>query len=441
MMAQRRESIPVEPPTTQFTKPRVSLLLATDEFIPQETRVGLAPRHLTQLRHNLAQSGVEVDVLVMADAGARAGFEDDAYRAVDATIVTDAELTTRPAVDVVHALKEPTDYESRLPGPFLRIGAVHLANKPPGVCAMLHRRNFAGIVDGGTVGNFAYLLDGGDRTPIVGSMSRFAGWVAAGKLVKGVQANGHSRGKVVVVGGGIAGRSAIERVQPLTEELVVVERYAPLHSLIDRFLRDLEFEHFSITETLDEDTLNDAVGVVFAHRSGALAAEKVCSIEQIRRMKPGAGVADIAIDQGGSILHSDYVETDDAVTSRNKTEAILGQRYFYYAEVNMPREEPRDASEMHGESILAYLETLLLHCAIGGGPLGALEQLRALDANKVTDTTNTAAIAGKTRFECLTQDLRNGLQIAVVDDQVVIVDEDLRADTVLGQWLAGCMAD
>ncbi len=212
-----------------------------------------------------------------------------------------------------------------------------------------------------------------------------------------------------------------------------------MHGLIEDFLRDLGVERFRVVETLDDELLDDAVGIVFAHRSGALAAEKVCTIDQIRRMKPGAGVADIAIDQGGSILHPDYVESDDAVTSRDKTEAVLGERYFYYAEVNMPREEPRDASEMHGDAILPYLEALLLHCAIEGGPAGALDRLRALDRHKITDATQTDAVAGKSRFACLTQDLRNGLQISVVDDQIAIDDEDLRADAVLGAWLAGCI--
>lgn len=438
MAANRIESVPVEPPHHDFRKRRLSFLLGTDEHIELETRVGLVPRHVATLQARLVAFGLDLEVLVHRDAGARAGFSDQDYEAVGATVVNEAELASRPAVDLVHALKEPTMYESRLPGPFLRIGAVHLASKPAGVCAMLGTRNIAAIIDGGTVGSYAHWAYGGDRTPIVGSMSRFAGWVAARKLVEGVTARGVGPGRVVVVGGGIAGKSAIERARPLIDELVVVERWTPAHAPLADHLRDLGIERFSIVETLEDDTLRDAVGVVFAHRSGAKAAEKVCTIEQIRAMASGAGVADIAIDQGGSILHPAYDEDDDAAASRDKTAAAVEPDRYYYAEVNMPREEPRDASEMHGDAILPYLEVLLQLCAIEGGPDGALRAIKRRDVAKPTDAT---PVAGKSRFDCLVQDLRNGLQIAIRDGDVEIVDHELLTDEPLMAWIRGCLGD
>ena len=188
-----------------YAQKRVTFLLGSDEHIPHEARVALLPRQLAALGEVLAAAGLEPELLVLAGAGERAGFGDRDYAAAGARIVERAHLGRLAGVDVLHALKEPTDYESEVPGPFLRIGALHLASHPPAVCRLLGRREFTAIFDGGTVGNCSYLLDGGDRTPIVASMSRFAGSVAGRKLVAGLDQNGLGAGKIVVVGGGVAG--------------------------------------------------------------------------------------------------------------------------------------------------------------------------------------------------------------------------------------------
>jgi len=428
----------IDATSTHLAKNRATLLLGSDEQIAHETRVGLTPAHLAPLVKRLSAAGVALDVLVLRGAGARAGFLDADYRAAGAELVDEAALGARPAVDVVHALKEPTAYESRLPGPFLRIGAVHLATKPSGVCAMLAQRNFAAIIDGGTVGNCSYLLDGGDRTPIVGSMSRFAGWVAAEKVVEGVRRR-HPQGKVIVIGGGIAGTSAAEKLLAIAGEIVVIERYAPIHDRIRAQLVACGFrtDAVRILEHLDDQVFDHAIAIVFAHRSGARAAEKVCSLAQIERLEPGAGIADIAIDQGGSILHDGYSEDDDATTARAKYIELFAGRFFYYAEVNMPRERPRKASRMHGDAVLPYLEALLLMCALHGGPTAACAELRRLPPHRYSDARE---FAGLSRFDCLKRDLRNGLQLAIKDGRVDVVDADIAADRALRRWIDGCAA-
>ena len=90
---------------------------------------------------------------MVSGAGDRAGFFDWHYAATGARVVDRDEIPRLGQVDVLHALKEPTAYECDVPGPLLRIGALHLASYPPGLCRMLAHRNFAAIFDGGTVGN------------------------------------------------------------------------------------------------------------------------------------------------------------------------------------------------------------------------------------------------------------------------------------------------
>ncbi len=422
-----------------YREPKVTFLLGTDELIPRERRVALTPGHVARLRSDLEAGGLEPRIFVVAGAGERAAsggevFRDADYRDAGARIVFLAGLAELGRVDVVHALKEPTGYESRLPGPLIRIGALHLASKPPGLCRMLGRRNFAAIFDGGTVGGCSYLKHGGDRTPIVASMSRFAGAVAGRKLVEGLDRRGVEPGRVIVVGGGIAGLAAIRQIGSKTRELVVSEPAEAARKGLAERLPALGFERFRIVPRLTGDLFSGAVGIVFAHRSGARAAEKVCSFEDIRRMRPGAAISDIAIDQGGSIAHDGYREEDDVTTSREKYRRLL-DGYEYYAETNMPREEPRQASEVHGDSSLPYVTALLALCALEGGPEAAVDRMLGMTVRHFDDP---AEVAEMDLLDCVIQDLRNGLQLATAGGELRITDPDIEKDATLAQWVRGC---
>lgn len=412
----------------------VRFLLGSDEDIRHETRVALIPRQMAALGETLAAAGMEPELLMLAGAGERAGYSDREYAAAGVRVVGRSELSSLKDLDVVHALKEPTDYESEIPGPFLRLGALHLASYPPGVCRMLGRKNFAAIFDGGTVGSCSYLLHGGDRTPIVASMSRFAGSVAGLKLVEGLEANRLGAGKIVVVGGGIAGLAAIDEIRSKLGRLVVVEPYPPTQERLPALLAERGITEFAIEKDLADEAIRDAVGIVFAHRSGAKAAEKVCTYEQIRHMKPGAAIVDIAIDQGGSIRHDDYCEDDCASTSREKYKALLAD-YFYYAETNMPREVPRRASECHGDAAWIYVAALIALAARHGGPRRSAE---AILGQPVRRFGPGDALGDLDLLDCLFQDLRNGLQLVTNGVGADITDPEVEGNPTLVHWVHAC---
>ncbi len=424
-----------------FPRRRVTFLLGTDELIRHERRVALTPLHVDRLRRDLESLGLEPRIFTLRGAGERAAgdgcraFADAEYAAAGARLLTLGEAAAAEPFDVVHALKEPTRYESELPGPLIRIGALHLASKPPGLCRMLRRRNFAAILDGGTVGNCSYLEHGGDRTPIVASMSRFAGAVSGRQLVAALEQAGIGAGRVIVVGAGIAGMSAIEAVRPKTAQLIVVESYEPTRRRLEGDLASLGVRDFRIVRRLEDRFFDDAVGIVFAHRSGAKAAEKVCRHDQILRMRRGAAIADIAIDQGGSILHDGYSELDTVDASRAKYRALLTPDYFYYAETNMPREEPHEASRVHGDSSLPYVTALLALVAHHGGPEAAI---RRILANDIRNFTPSDALPDHRAMDLLVQDLRNGVQLATDGGELLITDPDIRKDAALARWIRGC---
>ncbi|MEM7584792.1 MAG: hypothetical protein AAF560_15480 [Acidobacteriota bacterium] len=425
----------------EFQRRQITFLLGTDEFIHHERRAAFTPRHVAALHHDLAAIGLEPRIFAVAGTGERArneagdNFTDDAYAAAGAEVVSAADTPGLGRLDVVHALKEPTEYESDLEGPMLRIGALHLASKPPGLCHMLGRRNFAAILDGGTIGNCSYLAHGGDRTPIVGSMSRFAGAVSGLKVVRGLERGGLDAGTIIVVGAGIAGMSAIEKVKPKAARLIVVEPYAPTAERVQAELETMGFDDFEIIPQLFDEVFEGARGIVFAHRSGAKAAEKVCSYDQIRRMQHGAVIADIAIDQGGSILHAGYSEQDNATISRDKYRALLTPEYVYYAETNMPREEPWEASEMHGDSSLPYVTALLALVA----HLGSTEAVsRRLLEHQIRIFDPAEELPQHSAIDYIAQDLRNGVQLAVADGELSITDPDIERNVALRQWIRAC---
>ena len=434
-----QERLIAELKSLSYARSKVSFLLGTDEMIHLEARVAMTPDHIERLQADLAEVGLEAEIYVVSGAGDRAkpSFTDEDYEASGAEVISVEEAADLDDLDVVHALKEPTSYESTLPGRMLRIGALHLASKPPGICDLLKAKNFSAILDGGTVGNCSYLLVEGDRTPIVGSMSRFAGMVAGRKVVEGLERNGVGAGKMIIVGGGIAGQAAIREVGPKTEKLVVIEPWEPMRRRLKAMLPGMGFHDYEIQAELTDELMEGAVGIVFAHRSGAKAAEKVCNYEQIRKLAKGAAISDIAIDQGGAIAHDGYVETDDATTAREKYIALLGDDYAYYAEVNMPREEPHHASLTHGEASLPYVTTLLALCAHLGGP----EQAAARLLEKPVKIYGQGEdVEGMSIFEAILQDLRNGLQLAYLDGEIRITDEDIENDANLSGWLRSCMA-
>lgn len=420
---------------------RVRFLLATDEFIEHERRVAFAPEHVERLAKDLTCLGIECTMAVISGAGERTDppLADSAYAKIGARVLSVEEAAKEPAFDVVHALKEPTPYEATLAGPFLRIGALHLASKPPGVCELARQRNVGALLDGATVGNCSYLLEPTDRTPIVGSMSRFAGAVAGRKVVEGLVARDVEPGRMIIVGGGIAGRAAMRQVGSKTTQLVVVEPWEPTRLRLEAELPEEGFADLSIVEQLTDDILDDAVGIVFAHRSGARAAEKVVHIDQIRRMRSGAAIADIAIDQGGSIAHADYEEEDDAAAARRKYIELLGDDFTYYAEVNMPREEPGAASLMHGYASLPYITALLALCAHLGGPAEVIDALLERPVRVCSHDEDIGATDFPGDFlSAIMQDLRNGTQLVVQGDELRITDPDVARDANLANWLRDC---
>jgi alanine dehydrogenase len=410
-------------------KQTVDLFLGNDREIgrerrSQEKRVGITPSHVKELRDFLSALGLGLNVFVMQGAGQRAGFSDSAFIDAGCEIMTEAELEDHDrAPDVFHALKEPSNYENRLPMPFCRIGAVHGGNfhGASGLANLLAKKNVV-IFDGSNIGApDAY------RIPIRGRMSVFAGEIAAEWISDHLRAQ-QLRGRVVVVGGGRAGLSAARALSAdafVSEVHLFESKTTPDRvDAVRKAVADLENVSVMGLEGRDDQNLlssidQECVAVLFAVAVPGGKAPRVVHISHLETLHKKAIVVDISIDEKGAIFDPSISPDWEASRIIEHLEPRLKEKGIVYrAQENMPRSRAKEASEAHGDVILPYIATLLYLAAWRGGAEG----VRAFIASKPTNMTCADpknAAAGEL-LDALVQDLRNGLAFYSGLDRIVV---------------------
>ena len=316
------------------------------EIKTDENRIAITPAGV----HELSLSGHTV--LVQAGAGDGSAFDDDDYRAAGATIV--ATATEAWAAHIVCKVKEPQASELSLLRPDLVLFTyLHLAAYPE-VATALERSGCTAIA-------YETVQDEQGRLPLLAPMSEIAGRVAPqvgayflernnggrGLLLGG--APGVERGKVVVIGAGMAGQSAALIARGLEADVTIFDTNLDKLRFIDSIHRGAIKTRMSnlldvATEVIDADLVIGAVLVPGAR------APKVVTRELVGRMKKGAVLVDISIDQGGCFetshetKHSDPVYTVDGV--------------LHYAVGNIPGAVPRTSTIALTNVTLPYMRLL-----------------------------------------------------------------------------------
>jgi alanine dehydrogenase len=415
----------------------VRLLLDTDREVGKELgspewRVGLAPDQVRDLIRSAAHLGIHLQVAVVAGAGELAGYPDGEYEAAGAEISQLDRLSSSECFDIVTALKEPTAHEALIPGPFVRIGALHLTDHTfEGPRALLKAGNFSLLLDGASIGKASYVLSGGYPTPVVATMSPFAGRRAADLAIDAFAARRKGQpGRVVIVGGGVVGTTAAYHLRGRCRQVVVLDvDLDRVSELRQEFMGILDGTAYVVLENTVhslEEALDGAEALILAARRGVEKAPKVVNLHQLDFLAPGAVVIDIGIDQGGSIRNPDIVTGDDQATiiARNKGSLEIARGLRYVAEPNMPRTYPREASQAHGRAIAPYLLALGVLCAREGSPRAAAEAILGA-------TPSSASGSAHDYFKLVLQDLRNGSDLAVDGDVLVVCNEDLLASPEL----------
>jgi alanine dehydrogenase len=261
-----------------------------------ENRVGLVPGSVRELVRHGQQ------VIVERGAGAGIGFADAAYAAVGAELVGSAEEVFARA-EMVVKVKEPQPVECAM----LREGQVlftylHLAADRAQTEAL--------IASGGICIAYETVTGARGGLPLLAPMSEVAGrmsvQVAAhclekqqggmGVLLGGVP--GVPAARVVILGGGVSGTNAARMAMGLEAHVTVIDRSIHrLYELDNQFGSQLH-TLYSTYENIESEVLEADVVIGAVLVPGA-AAPKLVTRDMVRRMKPGAVMVDIAIDQGG----------------------------------------------------------------------------------------------------------------------------------------------
>jgi len=295
------------------------------EIKNNEYRIGLTPAGVKELVSHGHQVQVE------RNGAAAIGFEDEHYIRAGASIV-DTPQEIFAAVDMVIKVKEPQPNECRMlrPGQTL-FTYLHLAPDPEQTKLLLE--------SGATCIAYETVTQQGHGLPLLAPMSEVAGRMAiqagAHNLEKTQGGNGILLGgvpgvepaKVLVIGAGVVGINAARMAMGLGAEVTVldrsIERLQELEMLFGGRMKTIYSTADAVERyALDTDLLIGAVLIPGA------AAPKLVSKELVSRMKRGAVMVDVAIDQGGCF------ETSRATTHEEPTYIV--DDVVHYCVANMP---------------------------------------------------------------------------------------------------------
>ena len=295
------------------------------EIKNHEYRVGLTPASVRELVDHGHQ------VWVQAGAGAGIGLGDGLYRAAGAQIATDAAETFARG-EMVVKVKEPQPAEIAM----LREGQIlytylHLAPDPA---------QTAGLIRSGAVCIAYETVTGpGGGLPLLAPMSEVAGRMAVqagaahlekskggmGVLLGGVP--GVAPAQVVILGAGVVGTHALQMAVGLGARVTVLDKNVDRLRQLDLVFGNRISTVFSTALAVEEVVLAADLVIGGVLIPGA-AAPKLVTRAMVARMKPGAVVVDVAIDQGGCF------ETSYATTHAEPTFVVDG--VVHYCVANMP---------------------------------------------------------------------------------------------------------
>jgi len=295
------------------------------EIKNHEYRVGLTPASVREL------TGRGHDVIVQKNAGHAIDLTNEDYVAAGAKIIDTAEEIFAKA-DMIVKVKEPQANECKM----LRDGQIlytylHLAPDPG---------QTQGLIKSGCVA-IAYetVTDDKGHLPLLAPMSEVAGRMSIQAGAHALEMRQGGRGvllgsvpgvgsaKVVIIGGGVVGTNAAMMAIGQHAQVTILDRNIDRLRELDMFYGERANLVYSTTEALEEYVL-EADLVIGAVLIPGAAAPKLVTRAMLKKMKRGAVLVDVAIDQGGCF------ETSKATTHAEPTYVVDG--IVHYCVANMP---------------------------------------------------------------------------------------------------------
>ena len=314
------------------------------EVKDHESRVGVTPagvKALTEAGHK---------VLVETGAGDLSAMPDDEYQSAGAEIVGSAYDVWRLA-DMVVKVKEPVEKEyAHFREGLVLFTYLHLAPLPT-LTAKLLEKKVVGIA-------YETIRDKAGTLPLLTPMSEVAGRMSVqvgaaylekekggrGVLLGGVP--GVPPGNVCVIGGGIVGTNAAKVAMGMGAKVTLVDlnlnRLRELDDIFNGRVHTLASNSYNVAHATREADL--VIGGVLI--PGA-AAPKIVTKTMVSRMKKGAVVVDVAIDQGGCI------ETARPTTHSDPSYVVDG--VVHYCVTNMPAAVPNTSTLALTNATFSYV--------------------------------------------------------------------------------------
>ena len=311
------------------------------EIKNNESRVALTPAGA----HSLAGNHT---VVIETGAGIGSAITDDQYRAAGATILDTADEIWAKA-DLILKVKEPVAVEY----PRMRKGQViftylHLAADKELTLALLASGATAIAYETVEINRSLPLL--APMSEVAGRMSIQVGATALqrpnggrGVLLGGVP--GVKPGKVVVLGGGVAGLNAAAMAHGMRADVTILDVNLNRLAEIDNIFHGQVKTIASSALAIEEELLNADLVIGSVLIPGA-KAPKLVSDSLVSRMKPGSVLVDIAIDQGGCF------EGSRATTHADPTYAV--HQSLYYCVGNMPGAVPATSTYALSNATIKY---------------------------------------------------------------------------------------
>lgn len=288
-------------------------------------------------------------VYIEKNAGVGSGMSDDEYKAAGAKILPDAASVFGES-DLILKVKEPQAQEV----PMLRKGQMlftylHLAAMPK-LAQDLAKT-------GATCVAYETVQTENGALPLLTPMSEIAGRLATqiganylerpmggrGVLLGGVP--GVEPGEIVIIGGGVVGTNAAKIALGLGARVTIFDLSLDRLRYLDDIFNGQVRTVFSVGHYL-ENLLPHADLVIGAVLIPGKQAPKLVTRDMVSKMKKGAVIVDVAIDQGGCI------ETIKATTHSQPVYEVDG--VVHYGVANIPGAVPWTSTRALTNATMPY---------------------------------------------------------------------------------------
>jgi alanine dehydrogenase len=296
------------------------------------------------------------EIFVETRAGEGIGMSNADYVAAGATVLDKAE-DVFAAAEMIVKVKEPQLNECAMLRPDqVLFTYLHLAADPEQTKA---------LVESGTTAIAYETVTATDGSlPLLTPMSEVAGRLSVqagafalqkanggrGVLLGGVP--GVAPGKVLVIGGGVAGANAADMAVGLGADVTILDRSMPRLRELDDLWGGRVRTVYSTKDAVAQYT-READLVVGAVLVAGAAAPKLVTAENVKNMHNGAVMVDISIDQGGCF------ETSRPTTHAEPTYEVDG--VVHYCVTNMPGAVPRTSTFALTNATLPFVKRLARH--------------------------------------------------------------------------------